>query len=201
MINLVPNQFSFYHPPIKNVDPTSIVNIETVATRVRNDSLELWTSKVRSGECSKLNVLPAITPSGVFKKRNEKDIISFSGIICIDFDDVDIKLKSKLFEDTFINPSLIFISPRGAGLKLLITIRDAQSDLFLNYFKAFVCYYKTAFNLVPDKSCKDISRACLLCHDENVLLNSKGSVSSDDILRFYNEKRVSKKAPSFHYKN
>ena len=64
MINLVPNQFSFYHPPIKNVDPTSIVNIETVATRICDDSLIFWTSKVRSGEANKLNVLTFITSSG-----------------------------------------------------------------------------------------------------------------------------------------
>jgi len=181
-IELVPGDFSYYTPPIKNTFPFSIVSLERVHDFIQRTPLKEVTQKVRSGEYIKGNVLPYITASGVFSERKLCKIISYSAIVSIDLDHCNIMSKKTLFEDPFLNPGLIFISPSRHGLKMFIRVRDADSDLHDKYFNAIAIYLHQKFGLNADLACRDITRACFLCHDEDAMLSLKGSVSSDDLI-------------------
>ena len=86
-------QFSFYLAPIKNLTPTHSLTLQELYHKLKNDTeLEQITTRYRKevpkDEQSeyKRSSFPYITVSGVFSKRNDKDIVSYSHLICIDCD-------------------------------------------------------------------------------------------------------------------
>ena len=69
--------------------------------------------------------LPGLMFSGTFKRRDKESLIQHSGLMCLDFDDCGIDMKSTLAADP--HAVLCFISPRGTGLKLVIRIEPANT--------------------------------------------------------------------------
>ena len=126
----------------------------------------------------KLQKLDFVTPSGVFKYRKEGDLVRHSGILCIDIDAKEnaeatrdlIGLKQHLLDDQELIHDLIHVSPRGNGLKDYVRI-DIRNFSHLDNFKALRYYYKEKHGLVIDEACKDIVRACFLCHDPNAYVS------------------------------
>ena len=90
-------------------------------------------------------------------KMEVKKIISISNTKCeaIEFNSVN---------------DLIHVSPRGNGLKDYVRI-DIKNFSHLDNFKALRYYYKEKHGLVIDEACKDIVRACFLCHDPNAYVS------------------------------
>ncbi len=93
-------------------------------------------------------------------------------------------LKRILFEDHFLKPAFIFISPSGNGLKLFIRIKNADSSYHGDYFTAISLYLFQHYNLTADPACRDIVRACFLCHDPEAFYSGSGFVLSDDLLNY-----------------
>lgn len=126
----------------------------------------------------KLEKLDFVTPSGVFKYRREEKLVRHSGLLCIDIDakenpdatrDLE-GLKQHLLDDQDLIHDLIHVSPRGNGLKDYVRI-DICNFSHLDNFKALRYYYKTMHGLVIDEACKDIVRACFLCHDPHAYVS------------------------------
>jgi hypothetical protein len=142
---------------------------------------------------------PYATFSGVFSKRDASSLVKHSGLICLDFDDVEnlddtfIQLKSEAYIFS------MFVSPSGTGLKVLIKIRpEKHLDNFLELEKYFFEHYK----LKADKSGKDVCRACFLTHDPNLYLNENSLLF--DVENFYKVDTdtgeiVEVKQQSFHF--
>ena len=132
--------------------------------------------------------------------EGKKGLISPSGLVTIDIDHVsrigrDIReLRDELLQDEELGLRLIFISPRGDGLKLVCksvwnidTPEDFKDEAFslLGYIHEThkIPYYvgeKGEKEKILDKDCTDIPRSCLLCHDpESVLVDSPGFNSQE----------------------
>ena len=184
-IETIPDNLSYFMSPISNTDPYKTLSLHAVYSFISNGALDQLTIDLRAGLKKKNEDLPYITPSGVFSKRSNNDIVSYSGIVCIDLDDINISFKHVLISDPFLNPSLIFVSPSGNGLKLFVRIYLAVAENHYNYWCAIKTYLKDQYNLKADKSCKDVSRACYLCHDPEALFSLYGSVSAMDLLNKY----------------
>jgi hypothetical protein len=60
---------------------------------------------------------------------------------------------------------LVFVSPRGYGLKVFYRIPPV-AETHSSYFIAIENYLKAERNIVIDKSCKDVARACFISHDQ-----------------------------------
>ena len=126
----------------------------------------------------KLKMLDFVTPSAVFTYRREENLVRHSGILCIDIDAKEnseatrdlVGLKQHLLDDQELIHDLIHISPRGNGLKDYVRI-DIRNFSHLDNFKALRYYYKEKHGLVIDEACKDIVRACFLCHDPNAYVS------------------------------
>lgn len=176
---LVPS-FSYYKKPISNIKPymkTDLYNIwqcirninyrdETIALRKIKDP-----KQARKFKAYNFNY---VTFSGVFSKRNDKNLLKHSGLVTIDFDhvqDTD-ELKFKLIHDNYFETELIFISPSGDGLKWVIPI-DILAHSHQIYFKAISNYIRQTYNVEIDKSGKDVSRACFLPNDKDAYINPK----------------------------
>ncbi|MFY9151682.1 MAG: BT4734/BF3469 family protein [Prolixibacteraceae bacterium] len=148
---------------------------------VTGNELAAITEKIRTGEADKTKTLPSVTPSGTFSTRKDANLLEYSGIICADFDHVNIGLKDTLAGDSFLNPSLVFVSPSGNGLKVFISIDNATAGKHLRYFQALRTYFADTYQLNVDEACKNISRACFLCHDQESYF-SDGSIDSETLL-------------------
>ena len=113
----------------------------------------------------------------MFQTRNDKALISHSGLLCIDFDhlqNVDL-LRNQLLQDEYFETQLLFVSPSGDGIKWIISISPPMGDLggfsHSNYFAAVANYILQTYGVEVDKSGRDISRACFLPYDPQAYIN------------------------------
>ena len=164
---------------------------------IRGDRAKYWTERLReTGDTSiKEKKLDFVTFGGVFSYRDTEHLGKPSGLVTIDIDHVsrigrDIReLRDELLQDKELGLRLIFISPRGDGLKLVCrslwdieTPEDFRSCVFslLGYVhETHKIPYFVGDNekktKILDKDCTDIPRSCLLCYDpESVLVDSLG---------------------------
>ncbi|HEV8506006.1 MAG TPA: VapE domain-containing protein [Chitinophagaceae bacterium] len=120
--------------------------------------------------------LPAITPSGIFSKtRRLEDLIEYTELICLDFDDVkDIPSHlEKLKRDPWCYA--VFISPSGNGLKIFVKVKGDVLTHGL-FFSSMSEYFLRTYKLNADKGCKDITRLMFLSHDPNLFVNEFSKV-------------------------
>jgi hypothetical protein len=92
-------------------------------------------------------------------------------------------LKERLSKDAFLNPVLLFISPRGHGLKIIVRVKNGEADCHEQYFEALVHYMKGAHGIKIDQSGSDISRLCFLCWDPEPYWFEDGFVTAEDLLK------------------
>ena len=173
-------QISQFKNPIKNTTPYSNINIHSFYERITTDQ------KVKL-ICDNLSSLPKeaqrqvkateldyITPSGIFNKRSNNELIAHSGYLSIDFDnipDCDLnQLKNKLIHDNTIQTVLLFKSPSGNGLKWFIKIPPVAETHGM-YFDAVKNYIQSKYNIEVDKACRDVARACFVSYDEDAELS------------------------------
>ena len=169
---------SLYSYPITETDSINNISLFDVFVKVKSPELEEISTKIRGinnkneRDELKASSLPTFTPSGIFTKRNQVNFVKHSGIICIDFDNVeDLNgLKYKLLSDSEIETLLLFLSPSGNGYKWFVRIPPNELSHIL-YFEAIENYLFTIYSVKIDKKCKNISRACYMSYDPDAYLN------------------------------
>ena len=110
------------------------------------------------------------------RKRNEKELIQHSGLLCLDFDHVGNpdRFKERLLKHDYFDTELMFTSPSGDGVKWIIPI-DLKGWEHSRYFKAVAnCIESTGLPPV-DKSGSDVARSCFLPYDPQAYINPKYS--------------------------
>ena len=115
--------------------------------------------------------LLSITGSGEYgPTRGNNNLITYSGDIQLDFDDVDNPeaVLETLKQDVYIRAA--FISPSGKGIKAFARV-EADPTMHKLNVRALFKYYKKNFNLVADKKCSDIARLCYVSSDPNAYFN------------------------------
>lgn len=138
------------------------------------------------GEFKRQN-LPFITFGGEFSYRAIKDLTTASGLVCLDIDGQDQTpnltpedigpLRERLSQDPDLSSVLLFRSPSGDGLKVVINTRQEirnDSD-FKRAYRSIENYVRQKYNIVSDPARKDIAGACFLCYDEEAVLNQAGA--------------------------
>lgn len=125
--------------------------------------------------------LPYVTPCGIFTRRRSDCLQESSGLVVVDIDHLESteeaeRLRQKLFDDPYLHPVLVFISPTGRGVKAFVPCANSQNSAdgirwAMNYVH---CMYDTDHQQPGkgvDTSGKDPVRACFLCHDPKALIN------------------------------
>jgi len=166
---------SFYGGPITNLKPNNLLSLREVA--------ELLTAKVYKFTCSVLREsadkkaitlakkrLDYVTFGGEFTKRHIDTLVMPSWWLVMDFDDVPEveEIKRVLSLDPCCY--LIFISPSGKGLKVVLNIADQD---FKKSFVDISLYFQQNYGLIPDISGSDITRACFMSYDPAYIFNEK----------------------------
>ena len=190
-------EFSVYKAPVSNVIPLKNTTLSKVYAVIISDSYKAVTSHVgalmdkQEQTACKINKLDYVTFSGEFETRSVAGLIKHSSLFCVDLDDLeDTKaIKSKVID--LLPPSLMFVSPSGNGLKIVykIDINDAEH---LQYYNAFEVFFNEQLSLAIDDKCKDVPRACFLCHDSEAYFNEDAEVIDKSFIdTFYLPKQES----------
>lgn len=133
--------------------------------------------------------LPQIIFAGVFERRADAAIKSYSGLLVVDLDSKDnpqvnpVETKPLLAQDPYIY--VIFTSPSGKGLKLLVRVaepiaRVLDATVLKNSHKAsakaFFSYLEAVYGLKADESGTDLSRACFVSWDPELVINDEAQI-------------------------
>ena len=173
-------QFSFFRKPIHNIEPIRAVTVVDIYRYIVGPYAEKQTLELRAiGNPSESKIYKAThfdycTFSGLFRKRNERELVMHSELMCIDFDRVGDpeELKVRLLNHDYFDTELLFTSPSGDGVKWIIPI-ELKGWKHSDYFQA-VCNCIEATGLPPvDKSGSDVARSCFLPWDPKAYINPK----------------------------
>jgi hypothetical protein len=202
---------SFFKAPIKNVKTEYNLTLTEVYKLIISKVYEPQTKELRAfSDKTDINNFKGrnfdyVTFHGVFKERGDSSLINLSGFFSIDLDNLGENLqavKDRLILDKVLCPQLIFTSPSGNGLKVVVKIDPSiidvkkSSKIMNNIWEAINTYFGKFYTDVIvangkmeyiDAACKDLSRACFLCHDSNAYLR----LNDDNILGqiFINENK------------
>ncbi|MEJ7830764.1 MAG: BT4734/BF3469 family protein, partial [Segetibacter sp.] len=172
--------FSYFKNPVTNTIPERQINLVEVCELIKGNSFKTITHTLRNIKDNKrakeykAEQFDYVTFSGIFLKRTDKALQKHSGLLTVDFDNVEEPdvLKEKLLQDEYFETELMFLSPSGDGLKWVIPI-DLTKATHLDYFKSISNYILLTYQIKIDPSGKDISRACFLPHDAGIYINPK----------------------------
>ena len=174
---------SYLNPPVTNTKPTkSLTIVDVYRTIIEDPTLPTITKKLRSIKDKderkqfKSTYFPSVLFGGTFKKRGIDGLETPSNLLIVDLDDLGTlkeveKLKETLSQDKTLDPVLLFVSPSGNGLKVVVNIgqKIKGDEDFKRSFKAVKNYLKKTYSLEVDESGKDISRGCFLPYDKNAI--------------------------------
>jgi hypothetical protein len=203
------SEFSFYKKPVTNVNPNRKLNLVDTYHLIKGPTYKdvtesyRWLIGTKEGEEFKKENFDYCTFSGIFSSRKDGGHLSHSELLTIDFDHVQdvAELKSKLLKDEYLETELMYVSPSGEGVKFIIRI-----DLFMGthkeFFEGVSNYIKGNYGIEIDKSGKDVSRACFLCHDPDVYINPNylGEVNPKPTKPFDPKKWLDKPTPKSEQK-
>ena len=200
-------KMSLFHAPISPIKnesgqtitpaslyPSQTLGVEQVYHIITTDkSLRELTDIVRAAAASdkeyrkmKQQCLPYVTPCGTFTYRRSDRLLEPSGLVVVDIDHLDsydeaTALRRKLFDDKFLRPALVFVSPSGRGVKAFVPYdmqrtEDIKQNIAENIYWV-MNYVQMAYgdsdSPVKDKgvdtSGKDVVRACFLSYDKGAL--------------------------------
>lgn len=119
--------------------------------------------------------LISFTSSGTFgNKRTKANIVSYSQILGLDFDDIPVEEINNLVslingcEYTFAS----FISPSGEGLKVFIKI-NSNAEQHSTAYSQVANFYRELSGYDFDAKCKDITRLCFVSCDADLFINEE----------------------------
>ena len=179
MIRLINSEYSFsyYNNLFSTKENDGVFDINELIETIKHGYLNKPIQKLRTTTDKevkkkiKQSEIPAIALSGTFKERNSKGLISHSGLIQIDIDDISDRyetLFNGLVDDMY--SYVCFRSPSGNGIKVIVKINPSE-ETHLEQFYALERYYKEEYNIEIDRACKDIARTMLLSSDPNIFCN------------------------------
>uniref|UniRef100_UPI00404A1FDF DUF3987 domain-containing protein n=1 Tax=Flavobacterium sp. TaxID=239 RepID=UPI00404A1FDF len=118
--------------------------------------------------------LIGFTTSGTFgESRTKANIVTYSQILCLDFDYIPLTEISNLVtlikgcRYTFAS----FISPSGEGLKVFIKV-NSNAEQHTTVYNQIANFYKELSGYDFDAKCKDITRLCFVSCDTELYLNN-----------------------------
>jgi len=183
-------KFSYYNSGITQKVPDKSIEIKEAARLIyKDETLKSKTVTLRNIQDKEKKgkfkaSLPYITFSGTFTSRANENLIEHSGLICCDLDHIGTNGQLKETEKKILEyytPVLMFISPSGDGLKVVFAI-DISKATHLQYFAALETFFKTELSLTIDTQCKDVARACFLCHDPELIVKDSPDILNQNFI-------------------
>lgn len=140
---------------------------EKIVNMYRNSPDENFRKKIKSS-------LVCITPSGVFKKRQESGIVRHTGLLCIDIDSkdnptIDLRKSKHIIGQNCSSLFYAGLSLGGEGIFLIFRI--SNPEFHKQHFEALAYLLNEKFNLNVDRSVKSPVSLRVTSYDENPYYN------------------------------
>jgi replicative DNA helicase len=157
-----------------NTQPIKVEDVTYFLNRIKEGAVKKTIEHLRTLSKEDYNEqkkkLSGVCFTGVFSKRNAKDLKEHSGLIVLDFDkfsttEAALEFKDELKKDLFIFS--VWLSPSAKGLKVLVKIPKEPENHKL-YFKALKEHFSSDF---WDDSVSDVSRLCYESYDKDIYIN------------------------------
>ena len=118
-------------------------------------------------------VLPYFTPSGAFRYRNAGGLLTHSGHVAIDVDDLAEDEATRTIQRSVADPfcRAAFRSATGRGVRLMFGCPPCSPDAHRIVFGRVADHVRSVYGVEPDTSGKDVSRACFVSFDKGIWLN------------------------------
>lgn len=157
-------------------DPVEHPAVGEMLERIRTGRWRAAVDAVRNArdddakDAAKLR-LPGCTFSGKFSSRRNSALVEHSGIVQLDFDDVDDveDRKARLREDPHV--LAVFITTSGNGLRLLAPVNPAPKD-DAEHKQAFEAVRELFHEDDLDDATKDVARLSFVSHDPDIYVNA-----------------------------
>ena len=161
---------------VSDVRSKDTTTIDAFISDIRSGRWEKQVLKIReTQDPEQKKLLPLVTCSGHFSERNRKSLISHSGFICIDIDNLNpdelTTTAQQLWNDQYTYAC--FRSVRGNGLAVLVKIDPAQHEAL---FEGLEYYYAKTYQVSIDRSCRDVSRSRFVSFDPGIYHNPKSTL-------------------------
>jgi len=165
------------------------LSIEAYFDGIKNGQWQDPVLQYRAGKLEKTKV-PAVTASGVFVERSSSKLVSHSGLICIDVDAKD-QIGQFDINEIIQDPYTYAVhrSVGGAGYAIYVKI---SPEKHLEAFMGLEQYYFVNYNIVIDKSCKDVSRLRFVSYDPDLIINDKSKIFKQYLKKAEIKKREAK---------
>ena len=131
----------------------------------------------KKAEYKKTN-FPGFTPSGIFRKRLDNELIKHSGIVHTDVDGLNEEQFAQVKENLKGIENLLiayFISPSANGFKIFFKVNENEFTQRENY-EAAVIFLMVKLQIPKenfDFSCSNVSRLCFMAYDPDCYINPK----------------------------
>ena len=183
-------EMQFYKAPVTTTVSNQTLTAQLLHELVRSDKYKDATEALRriknkdeKGAFKKTH-FDFVTASCTSTKRCAEAVTKRTNMLTIDIDnypgDVDL-LKAQLVKDPQLFTIMAFISPSGNGLKWIVLIDESQARQE-EWYQAIGEYLKQTYQVVIDKQCGDVCRACFLPYDEYAYINDLLTNSDNDDL-------------------
>ena len=182
-------RFSYFDGPISNTTPRpgpmTVHNLHSIVTdppkRLKDLSGVVRAEYETHGKSPRYDEqkkrLDYFAVGGIFGARADKSVFEESGLLVLDLDKMHggaAQAKDQILSDEHLSHAvaLIFVSPSGDGLKVLLAA-DAKYDRLTNYRRIDGhLRSRYAWGTTLDKKTADLSRACFVCHDPKAYINT-----------------------------
>jgi hypothetical protein len=149
------------------------VHVSKALDRIKSGNSIEEIEKIRGGNKAVKKQVPAVLFSGEFSERVDTAIVKHSGLIVLDFDNIDVNdSKSFLATDDYVYSC--WVSPSGNGLKALVRISNPERHR--DHFRALEKYFMNQYGLEVDPSGVNESRACFESYDPDLIVNDDSKV-------------------------
>ncbi len=177
------NIISFFNS-LTRVTPTVAVSLAFIYNLIKGDTLKDLTLKIRQ-DISLKKKLACVTFAGEFFRRCKDGLKEWASLVAIDIDHLDFTpaLKERLSKDCFLNPVLVYVTPSGEGLRLVVRVKGGTADKYGLYYELISFYLQGAYGIPVDGACSDVSRLSFICWDPEVYFFEDGFVSEESLLR------------------
>lgn len=190
--------FSYFTGPITNTTPRASITVQQLHTVITNPPayLRQRASAARveyeaNGQSTYYKELKSgldyFTAGGVFTRRRDEALIKASGLLVLDFDHLNgcvEEARTALLADAVLAPAmaLLFISPSGDGLKVVLAADSRHSRLTNYECLARYLVGRYGWGIKLDTKTADLSRACFLSYDPTAWLAPSCAAATSNVM-------------------
>ena len=181
MKELFEREISIYES-LFDVDSSHTITVGQALNRIKKGKSKEKVDRIRilgtgKERDSVKKSLPSPLFSGVFKSRNDNNIISYTGLICLDFDHCKIADKiAKLKKNKYV--IACWVSPSGNGVKALVEVSEPERHI--EHFDAMLEDFEDL-----DPTGRNLSRVCFESYDPNIYIARKWEVYDRFVEKVY----------------